>query len=399
MGMKTQVYEYHRDHGSLVDYAGFELPVWFEGIIPECKAVRTHAGIFDVSHMGRVLVDGRDAEPFLNNLTTNSVSALPVGRGQYSLLCNQEGGIIDDLTIFRLTSNRFLVVYNAGNREKDWNWLQKHRLPFEVRLDDVSENVAMFAVQGPQSGNLLGKVSGVKLGEIERYGTAETKIRGVRCLLTRSGYTGEDGFETYVWDTNTKDPERALRVWGALLEEGRDLGLRPAGLGARDVLRLEAGMCLYGNDIDEATSPVEAKLGWVVRLEKHGFLGKNPILKLKESGPSRMRVGFRMLEKGIPRQGQEIRSGTGVVGRVTSGTLSPTLGVGIGMGFVKPSLSKIRERVTIRIRERDTLAEVVKLPFYQRRSEDEVVVFGEVMGFKDFRAGYGSMGKPETLAS
>ncbi len=385
MGKKTQVYEYHKEHGNLVDYAGFELPVWFEGIIPECKAVRTDAGIFDVSHMGRVIVEGPEAESFLNRLTTNNVSALAIHQGQYSLLCNPNGGIIDDLTVFKLAPARFLVVYNAGNRNKDWNWLRHHAESFEAEVEDVSDNVAMFAVQGSRAGDLLRELSGLSLNHVEKYGTAEIMVGNIPCLVTRSGYTGEDGFEIYVWNTSASDPKRAMGVWQSFLAEGLDVGLRPTGLGARDVLRLEAGMCLYGNDIDEDTSPVEAKLGWVLRVEKDSFLGKDAIVALKQAGPLRVRVGFRMGEKGIPRQGLEIKSDGEPVGRVTSGTLSPTLRVGIGMGYVKPQYSGVGERLSIKIRDRDVAAEVVKLPFYQRRSEDKVAVFGEEMRLDDFQ--------------
>jgi len=386
MGKKTQVYEYHRKHGNIVDYAGFDLPVWFEGILPECRAVRTHAGIFDVSHMGRVLVDGPDAGGFLDHLTTNDVSALAVGRGQYSLLCNQNGGIIDDITVFRLGGTKFLVVYNAGNRGKDWGWLQAHRARRNVTLSDVSDKVAMFAVQGPRAGGLLRDVSGARLEEVEKYGAADVTVNNVSCLITHSGYTGEDGFEIYVWNSSVQDPAKAMSVWDTFLANGRESGLRPAGLGARDVLRLEAGMCLYGNDIDENTSPIEARLGWVIGTEKDSFPGKDVILKMKQAGPSRVRVGFRMREKGIPRQGQDIRSKEEAVGKVTSGTFSPTLDVGVGMGFVRPAYSRPGESVSIRIRNRDVAAEVVRLPFYQRRSQDRVVVFGEEMGLKNFRS-------------
>lgn len=393
MGKKTQVYEFHRKHGNIVDYAGFDLPVWFEGIIPECRAVRTRAGIFDVSHMGRVLVDGLEAESFLNHLATNDVSALSVGRGQYSLLCLQNGGIIDDITVFRLGRTKFLVVYNAANRDKDWNWLQQNRERRKVVMTDASDKVAMFAVQGPRAGDILRNVSGVRLEEVEKYGTAEIKVNNVSCLISHSGYTGEDGFEIYVWNTSVDNSAMAMSVWESLLATGRELGLRPAGLGARDVLRLEAGMCLYGNDIDENTSPVEARLGWVVRTEKDNFSGKDMILKMKGTGPGRVRVGFRVLEKGIPRQGQEIRSDDEIVGEVTSGTFSPTLEVGIGMGFVKPTYSQPGERVSVRIRNRDVAAEVVRLPFYQKRSQDRVVVFGVEMGLKNFRSKYGAVAR------
>src|SRR5437016_5936539 len=281
MTRRTHVYEYHKKHGNIVEYAGFDLPVWFEGIVPECRSVRNSCGMFDVSHMGRVLAEGKGAESFLNQLTTNDVSKLAVGRGQDSLLCNPKGGIMDDLTIFRTGSMRYLVVYNAGNRDKNWNWLLKNRPRNGVTLSDVSDNVAMFAVQGPRAGVVLWNVSGVKLEEVEKYGTRDVKVAGIPCLLTRSGYTGEDGFEIYVWNTSVKEPSNAMKAWEKLLSGGREVGISPVGLGARDVLRLEAGMCLYGNDIDENTSPVEAKLNWVVRVEKPDFVGKNGIIDLK----------------------------------------------------------------------------------------------------------------------
>jgi aminomethyltransferase len=385
LARRTHVYEYHRKHGNIVEYAGFDLPVWFEGIIPECRSVRNNVGIFDVSHMGRVLAEGKGAESFLNELATNDVSKLAVGRGQYSLFCNAEGGIMDDLTIFRIGNLRYLVVYNAGNRDKNWNWLLKKKTRTDVTISDVSDDVAMFAVQGPRANTVLWNVSGVKLDEVEKYGTKDAKVAGIPCLLTRSGYTGEDGFEIYVWNTSLKEPSKAVKVWEKLLSGGREVGISPVGLGARDVLRLEAGMCLYGNDIDENTSPVEARLNWVVRLEKPGFVGKSAITRLKERGTTRVRVGFKMKEKGIPRQGQDIFSDTDLVGKVSSGTLSPTLSLGIGMGYVPPSLAAIGERFSVGIRDRRVHAEVVKLPFYQRKSEGQVVVLGEEMGLMDFR--------------
>jgi aminomethyltransferase len=397
LAKRTHVYEYHKKHGNIVDYAGFDLPVWFEGIIPECHSVRNNCGIFDVSHMGRVLAEGKSAESFLNQLTTNDVSKLSVGRGQYTLFCNPKGGIIDDLTIFRIGSLRYLVVYNAGNRDKNWNWLLKNKPRNDTTLSDISDNVAMFAVQGPRAATVLWNVSGVKLEEVEKYGTKDVKVAGIPSLLTRSGYTGEDGFEIYVWNTNVNEPTSAVKVWEKILSGGRELGISPVGLGARDVLRLEAGMCLYGNDIDENTSPVEAKLNWVVRLEKADFVGKKAIVDLKEKGPSRVRVGFRMKEKGIPRQGQDIVVDD-VDGKVSSGTFSPTLSVGIGMGYVPPSLAAIGETLSVGIRDRRVPAEIVKLPFYQRRSENHVLVFGEELGLKDFMKRYRLSGQPSVAA-
>jgi aminomethyltransferase len=394
MPKRTQVYEYHKKQGNIVDYAGYELPVWFEGIIPECKAVRTHAGLFDVSHMGRITVEGKNAQSYLNRLTTNDVSRLSIGHGHYSLLCNLNGGIIDDLTIFRTGATKYLVVYNAANREKNWVWLEKHR-DREVELRDVSDHSAMFAVQGPKAALLLRSISGVRLEEIDKYSGRDVRVGDLSCFVTRSGYTGEDGFEIYVWNTGGQHPEPALRIWDRLLAAGKHEGLKPAGLGARDVLRLEAGMCLYGNDIDEHTSPVEARLNFAVRLDKKGdFVGRAPIQVQKEEGPIRVRVGFRIRDKGIPRQGQEIVLEDQNVGKVTSGTFSPTLSISIGMGYVPPNISKAGTMLEVKIRERKVSAEVVKLPFYQRRSEDTVVVMGQEMGLRDFRTKHAGVETP-----
>ncbi len=390
MGKKTPVYEYHKAHGNIVDYAGFELSVWFEGIIPECKAVRANIGLFDVSHMGRIIVEGKNAEAFLNRLTTNDVSTLPISRGHYSLLCNLKGGIMDDLTIFRMAKTKYLVVYNAANREKNWKWLEKNRQD-DTSISDLSDESAMFAVQGPKAAPLLRSISGKRLEDIDRYGSRETKVGDIPCFVTRSGYTGEDGFEIYIWNTGAQHPQIAMRIWDKLLSDGRQYGLRPAGLGARDVLRLEAGMCLYGNDIGEDTTPVEARLNFAVRLDKKiDFIGREPIQHEKDEGPKRLRVGFEIREKGIPRQGQEILLEDQKVGKVTSGTFSPTLGLGVGMGYVPPGLSKAPQLFDVKIRERSVSAEVVKMPFYQRRSDNKVVVLGQEMGLRDFRTKYAS---------
>jgi aminomethyltransferase len=390
MAKHTQVYAFHEKNGHLVEYAGYALPVWFEGIIPECKTVRTNAGLFDVSHMGRIIVEGQHAEPFLNGLTTNDVSLLAVGQGHYSLLCKPDGGIIDDLTVFRTRDEQYLVVYNAANREKNWNWLQEHRQA-NVTLTDLSDQSAMFAVQGPQASALFHDMSKTRLEEIDKYWGRDIRVGQLSCLVTRSGYTGEDGFEMYVWKTTVDQPDDALEIWEKILSVGKSRGLKPVGLGARDVLRLEAGMCLYGNDIDENTSPVEARLNFAVRLDKkNDFVGRESIQQLKERGPARVRTGFKILDKGIPRHGQEVVSVEGSIGKVTSGTLSPTLGMGIGMSYVPPACSKPGQPLEIRIRDRNVAASVVKLPFYQRRSERTVVAMGEEMELQEFRTRYQS---------
>jgi aminomethyltransferase len=396
MSKRTQIYQFHEKQGHIVDYAGYELPVWFEGIVPECKTVRTNIGLFDVSHMGRIIVEGENAENFLNSLTTNDVSSLALGQGHYSLLCKPNGGIMDDLTVFRIRDERYLVVYNAANREKNWTWLLEHQQG-NVTLTDHSDESAMFAVQGPKASQLLYDISNARLGEIEKYWGREVRVGHLTCLVTRSGYTGEDGFEIYVWKTTTERSNDALEVWDKILSAGKRYGLKPVGLGARDVLRLEAGMCLYGNDIDEHTSPVEARLNFAVRMDKRmDFVGKSSIQQLKRDGPRRVRTGFRIVDRGIPRQGQEIVSNGASLGKVTSGTLSPTLGVGIGMGYTSPGSSRPGDSFEIMIRDRNVAAKVVKLPFYQRRSDETVLVMGEEMGLREFRERYA---RPETLVT
>src|SRR2546422_9865349 len=255
----------------------------------------------------------------------------------------------------------------------------------------------MFAVQGPKAGQLLRNISGVRLEEIDKYSGKDVRVGDLSCLVTRSGCAGEDGFEIYVWNATSQNAEPALRIWDRLLSAGKHDRLKPSGLGARDVLRLEAGMCLYGNDIDEKTTPVEARLNFAVRLDKKSdFVGRGPIQREKEQGPARVRVGFKITGKGIPRQGQEIVLEDQSIGKVSSGTFSPTLGISIGMGYVPPNISKVGTVLRVKIREREVSAEVVKLPFYQRRSEDAVVGLGQEMGLRDFRMRYGTA---ETAAS
>src|SRR2546427_10777754 len=357
MPKRTQVYDYHKKHGNIVDYAGYELPVWFEGIIPECKAVRTHAGLFDVSHMGRITVEGKNAEKYLNHLTSNDVSALSIGQGHYSLLCNPSGGIMDDLTIFRTSPKKYLVVYNAANREKNWAWLEKHR-EGDVELIDISEESAMFAVQGPKAEQVLRSISGTRLEEIDKYSGRDVRVGDLSCFVTRSGYTGEDGFEIYVWKTSDHHPEPALRIWDKLLSAGKNDGLKPSGLGARDVLRLAAGMCLYGNATHGHNSPCEAKLNFAFRLDKKSdFVGRGAIQRKKEQGAARVRGGFKIREKGIPRQGKEIVLEGQKVGEVTRGKFSSTLGISRGMGDVPPNISKMGNGFGVHVEERNASAE------------------------------------------
>lgn len=363
---RTQLYQYHKEYGRLVEFAGFEMPVWFEGIIPEHNAVRNAVGIFDTSHMGRMRAEGPDAESFLNYVVTNNVSTLEPGRGLYTVMCNERGGIVDDLIVYKLTPERFFVVYNASNREKDFKWFQRRSQSFDVALRDVSDEVAMIAVQGPRAEETLERISSRPLGDVERFQIVELKIDGVEAMAARTGYTGEDGFELFVSDATPERPDNALGVWSSLLEAGEDLSIKPCGLGARDSLRLEAGFCLYGNDIDEEINPLEARLRWVVKFKKPGdFIGREALLRIREEGVKRFRVGIMMEERRIPRRGYEIWDGDEKIGMVTSGGFSPTLGVGIAMGYVPREYRKLGTPVRVNIRGRLTRGKIVKFhPFY-----------------------------------
>jgi len=385
MGLKTQIYEYHEKNGKLIEFAGFSLPVWYEGIIPECMTTRTSVGIFDVSHMGRALISGEEAEEFLNYVITNDVSSLTEYKALYSVMCNENGGIIDDLTVLKLRKNLFLMVYNASNREKDFSWLKRNSSKFKVSLEDISNKVAMFALQGCNAQTTLQKLCKEDLSKIPRFEASEISINNNKCLISRTGYTGEDGFEIFVYDASIDNPWRALKVWNSILEAGKEFGIKPCGLGARDVLRLEAGMCLYGNDIDESITPLEAGLKFVVKFEKGDFIGKNMLEKQLKEGIKKRRVGLIMLERGIPRAGYDILSDDQLIGKVTSGTASPTLNRGIAMGYVQKDYSKEDTILRIKIRERIINAKVVKLPFYQRRVYDKIIYLGKEYPFSQWK--------------
>jgi len=356
------LHEYHEKNGHLADFAGFNLPLWYKGIIPESLAVRNSVGLFDVSHMGRAIVSGSDAKNFLDSVTTNDVSSLAVGQGQYSLFCNLAGGIKDDLLVFRL-QNEFLLVYNAANRSKDLEWIQTNSTG-DVKIQDISDEVGMFALQGPDATRLLSKISDRTVDSIPRFGCEWAQLAGIRALVSRTGYTGEDGFEIFVWDSSITNPEKARTIWDNLLAAGEAYDIEPCGLGARDVLRLEAGLCLYGTDMDESTNPLEARLGFAVKLHKD-FVGKQRLLKLKEAGEiSKLRVGLVTLTRVIPRHGFEVFSQGRKVGAVTSGTLSPITDKGIAMGYVEKDIAHEGNLVDVRIRERIEQAKIIKPPFY-----------------------------------
>src|SRR5271157_1420101 len=362
---RTQLYEFHREMAEITVFAGFHMPLFYKDISPEHLAVRNSVGVFDISHMGRVLITGTESEHFLNYVITNDASTLQSNAAQYSVMCKENGGIIDDFVVYRMEKEKFLVVFNASNREKAYAWFNTNAKDFSVEIEDISENVAMFAVQGPNAEKTLQKISSEDLKKIERFKCGHSELAGVKVFLSRTGYTGEDGFEVFVWDAPIAKPDNAVRVWKKILEAGSEYGIEPCGLGARDTLRLEAGLCLYGNDIDETTNPIEAALGFVVKLQKNKFIGKEMLFKQKSEGAKRRRIGIKMIDKGIPRQGFEILSEAGErIGNLTSGTFSPLLNIGVGMGYVQTPHVQFGNTVSVKIRDRTADAKISEFPLY-----------------------------------
>ena len=360
---RTPLYECHREAGAkLVPFAGWEMPVQYAGVIDEHRAVRTAAGLFDVSHMGQVFVEGAGAEAFLDALTPNWVAKLPLGRAHYSGLLTERGTYVDDLLIYRLATERFLVVVNASNAARDFEWIAS-RAPQGVSVTDASDDYALIAVQGPRAVEILAPLCAPDIRPIRYYGFADGTVAGIPAILSRTGYTGEDGFELYV------APDCAAELWRRLLDVGAPLGVVPAGLGARDTLRLEAGMALYGHELDEETTPWEAGVSWVVKLDKGDFLGKAALVAQKaehDRGLGRRLVGFEIEGRGIARQGHEVVVAGERVGAVTSGTWSPTFEKALGMAYVPASAATVGSGVAVDVRGRELPARIVEVPFYRR---------------------------------
>jgi aminomethyltransferase len=362
---RIQLYGVHQGIAKLTVFAGFEMPLWYKGVIPEHLAVRNSVGIFDISHMGRVIIKGADSEHFVNYVITNDASRLSPNSAQYSVMCNENGGIIDDFVVYRLEEEKFMMVSNATNREKDHNWLVTSAEGFKVKIEEISDDAAMLAVQGPNAEKTLQKISTEDLSKIERFKCAHSRLANVDAFLSRTGYTGEDGFEVFIWKASLTNPDNAVKLWNSILEAGKTFGIEPCGLGARDTLRLEAGMCLYGNDINENTTPLEAALGFVVKFQKENFIGKEALLKQKNEGIKRKRIGIRIIEQGIPRPSYEIYSDKGEnIGHITSGTFSPLLKCGIGIAYIQISQAQEGNIINVKIRDKLAKGKIVPLPFY-----------------------------------
>lgn len=346
--------------GKMVPFAGFNMPVRYSSDLDEHMTVRNAVGVFDVSHMGEFSVQGPNALDLIQRVTSNDASKLVDGQAQYSCLPNEKGGIVDDLIVYRIKENDYLIVVNASNIEKDWNWFSRFNTK-GVRMRNISDDTCLFAVQGPKASQVLEKLTSTDLSAIKYYHFAIGTLAGVgNVIISNTGYTGAGGFELYV---GKKDAEK---VWKKIFEEGKDSGIKPIGLGARDTLRLEMGFCLYGNDIDDTTSPLEAGLGWITKFTKE-FTNSANLKKQKEQGVTRKLVGFKMVDKGIPRHDYIIKDDkSNVIGKVTSGTISPVLGTGIGLGYVSSGFSTPEKEIYIDVRGKNLKAMVQKTPFIKQ---------------------------------
>jgi len=343
----------------MVPFAGFYMPVRYSSDVEEHNTVRKGVGVFDVSHMGEFILTGPSALDLIQKVTTNDASKLYTGKVQYSCLPNGQGGIVDDLLVYKMGDDKYMLVVNASNIDKDWNWISSQNTE-SVPMKNVSDELCLFAVQGPKADAALQKLTQVNLASLEYYTFTVGEMAGIKdIIISATGYTGAGGFELYVPN------EKALDLWNKIFEAGKEFDIKPIGLGARDTLRLEMGFCLYGNDIDDTTSPMEANLSWITKFSKK-FIDGELLQQQKEKGVSRKLVGFEMLERGIPRSHYEIvNEKEEIIGQVTSGTQSPSLNMGIGMGYVKPEYSTAGKEIFIKIRNKSLKAKVVKLPFYK----------------------------------
>lgn len=357
----TALTHIHESLGAkMVPFAGFNMPVQYEGVTAEHETVRNGVGVFDVSHMGEFLLTGPNALALIQKVTSNDASTLTIGRAQYSCLPNAEGGIVDDLIVYRMKEEQYLLVVNASNIEKDWNWISSHN-DLGVDMKNLSDDYSLLAIQGPKAVEAMQALTSVNLSEIKYYHFEVADFAGIEhVIISATGYTGSGGFEIYCKNAEVE------QIWNKVFEAGAPFGIKPIGLAARDTLRLEMGFCLYGNDINDSTSPIEAGLGWITKFTKD-FVNSENLKKQKEEGVSKKLVGFELLERGIPRHDYEIVDANGNnIGIVTSGTMAPTVGKGIGMGYVKTEFATIDSEIYIQIRNNKVLAKVVKMPFYKK---------------------------------
>ncbi|MDQ3130571.1 MAG: glycine cleavage system aminomethyltransferase GcvT [Acidobacteriota bacterium] len=359
---KTPLNDAHRAaDGKMVDFGGWDMPVQYAaGVIAEHLATRNNAGLFDVSHMGEIWVEGEDAIAFVNRLTTNDVTKLVDGQAHYSALTNEKGGVVDDLLVYRFYHDKLLLVVNASTTEKDWDWITSHKKDEAITLTNASADYCQIAVQGPKALEIAQKFTDENLSEIKYYHFTVGKFDGVDAIISRTGYTGEDGFEVYA------DAKYAEQLWNNIIEAGAEYGILPCGLAARNTLRLESAMSLYGHELGDDISPLEANLGWICKLNKGEFIGRDKLAKLKEDGLQRKLVGFEMTDKGIARDDFDVYVNDEKVGIVTSGSPAPFLKKNIGLAFVPVEFAKIGQEITIDVRGKKLAARVVPTPFYKR---------------------------------
>ncbi|MCB2290114.1 glycine cleavage system aminomethyltransferase GcvT [Clostridium sp. CS001] len=357
--------EYEKHSGKVVDFCGYELPTQFKGILHEHETVRERAGLFDVSHMGEILVKGKDAETFVNYLLTNDVKTLKNGEVIYSFMCYPDGGVVDDLLAYKFSEDFYYLVVNASNKDKDLQWILDNKCNFEVTIEDISENVAQIALQGPKAQEVLQLLTEINLSEIKFFTFKnDLEICGKKVLISRTGYTGEDGFEIY--STN----QDAAFLWQEILRVGEPYGAEPIGLGARDTLRFEATLPLYGNEMDATITPLEMGFGYFVKLGKEDFIGREALLKQKEDGLSRKLVGFELVDKGIARHGYTVLGDGKEIGHVTTGYMSPTLNKSIGFAFVSQEYAALGTEIFIQVRNKQLKAVVVNKKFYSKKTQN-----------------------------
>ena len=355
----TPLLDLHKELGAkLVPFAGWNMPIQFAGVLSEHTCVRERVGLFDVSHMGEIEVKGKDAKKFLQFLLSNNVEKMFDGSILYSLMCYETGGVVDDLLAYRFSENHYFLCVNASNSDKDYDWIARHASSFNVNIKNTSSETSQLALQGPDAKSVLQSLCDISLDDLSYYNFRKGMVNNVESLISRTGYTGEDGFELYL------SPEKVSEVFRSLMEQGRSYGIQPIGLGARDTLRIEMGYPLYGNEIDNNPTPLDAGLGWVIKFDKGEFLGRGSLLKQKEQGSLRRKlVGLKLLTRGVPRAHYQVFKNGESVGEVTSGTFSPTLNTGVGLCYVSSEYSDIGNHLDMKIRGQLVATEVIQLPF------------------------------------
>lgn len=360
---KTPLYEMHKKYnGKIIDFAGFALPIQYKGIIKEHEAVRNVVGLFDVSHMGEIMITGNEAEKFTNYLVVNDVSKITDEQAMYTPMCYTDGGTVDDVLVYRYSLNKFMLVVNGANVDKDYEWILKQSENFEVDVKNISNDIAQIAIQGPKAVKVMESITDENINDIKYYRfKSHVNIKGTDCLVSRTGYTGEDGFELYI------PKEHAITIWETLMEVGQLYDIQPAGLGCRDTLRFEAGLPLYGNELSESINPIEAGLGMFVKLDKDDFIGKQALRTYKEN-PKRKLVGFELLDKGVPRHGYTVENEQDEeIGYVTTGYKSPTLNKNIGFALIDASFGGLNQIINIKIRKNTVKAKIIKKRFLANR--------------------------------